>query len=495
MTTKKVALVISRMCLLIIVLATATVHATVHLAGTVTGRAQQDSIHIQLDALPPNSTNIYAAAIVEGAFTIELPCASPMLASIQYKGQKVSLFLEPNEQLTCSFQADDLSATFEWIGEHAASKRLISDFYNRFEKQVADSILLMAQKAKGIDEYEYLYFSSRKIKREYCAKHPDNLALTNAARQFLTAQIDASYKLALMNFVFDRNATPVAKGIIPLPSIMTEAWDRMVFDDSSALIAPDFRLFIRKYIYYKALQENGNLFFSDASLSMTRQNSFAQRVLMGSVYTWWLSDLLHEQCAEARPETVKLMLKILADLDPAKRYWGYANEKCGLIAKQKEQVIKKEKKPSEPEPVAESNDGMLLLDLKGKAVHLTDFKGKVVYVDCWASWCGPCRGQFPYSKKLHEKFSAADLKKIVFLYISIDESEDAWRKAVNQNELQGIQLRSPGGWNSTLCKTIGIQSIPRYLILDKKGKIVESDAPRPSDDSVYDELIKLMRDN
>jgi thiol-disulfide isomerase/thioredoxin len=115
-----------------------------------------------------------------------------------------------------------------------------------------------------------------------------------------------------------------------------------------------------------------------------------------------------------------------------------------------------------------------------------------VYIDFWASWCGPCRQQFPFSKKLHDSMTKKELDKIVFLYISIDDNEATWKKAIEQNNLQGVNAISRGGWSSEVCKFFNITSIPRYMILNKNGKVVEQDAKRPADESLKDDLLKLM---
>lgn len=130
-----------------------------------------------------------------------------------------------------------------------------------------------------------------------------------------------------------------------------------------------------------------------------------------------------------------------------------------------------------------------LVNTTGDSVSLSDFKGKVVYIDFWASWCGPCRAEMKYSNKLVEKFK--DKPNVVFIYVSIDKSSDNWKKALETLKLGGINLISKGGDEDEVKSKYGIKSIPRYVIVGKDGNIVEWDAKRPSEKGIAKELEKL----
>lgn len=116
-------------------------------------------------------------------------------------------------------------------------------------------------------------------------------------------------------------------------------------------------------------------------------------------------------------------------------------------------------------------------DVNGNMVSLSDFKGKVVVVDVWATWCGPCKQQIPHFKKLEEEMQGKD---VVFIGVSVDEAKDKqkWMDFVKKEELGGVQLHA-SGW-SKITKDYKITGIPRFMVFDKKGNVVPVDAPRPS---------------
>ncbi|MBR8534276.1 AhpC/TSA family protein [Carboxylicivirga sediminis] len=118
-------------------------------------------------------------------------------------------------------------------------------------------------------------------------------------------------------------------------------------------------------------------------------------------------------------------------------------------------------------------------DINNKSVKLSDFKGKVVYVDAWATWCAPCKGEIPALKKLEQKYHNKD---VVFLSISLDSPKKIgeWKHFVKDESLKGVQLIADDAFNSPFAKAYRINSIPRFMLFDKEGKVVSTDAPRPS---------------
>lgn len=125
----------------------------------------------------------------------------------------------------------------------------------------------------------------------------------------------------------------------------------------------------------------------------------------------------------------------------------------------------------------------------GGKTSLESLKGKYVYIDVWATWCGPCRQEIPSLQKVEEEYKT---KNISFVSLSIDTKKDydKWKKMVTDQKLGGIQLIADNDWTSKFAVDYAIMSIPRFILIDPDGKIVNADAPRPSDPK----LVSLFND-
>ncbi len=126
---------------------------------------------------------------------------------------------------------------------------------------------------------------------------------------------------------------------------------------------------------------------------------------------------------------------------------------------------------------------------KGGTTSLDDLKGKYVYVDVWATWCGPCKREIPYLKEVEKEFHG---KNIEFVSISIDKigAHEAWKNMVTEKKLGGIQLFA--GDDLQFVNDYGIEGIPRFILIDNKGDIINPDAPRPSNPNLTKVLNGLL---
>lgn len=127
------------------------------------------------------------------------------------------------------------------------------------------------------------------------------------------------------------------------------------------------------------------------------------------------------------------------------------------------------------------------VNLNGEKISLSSLKGKVIYVDLWATWCGPCMQEMPSFEKLKAKY--AGNPNVVFVSLSIDENESLWKTSVAQRKADGEQ------WliNRSKLQAYNIVGIPRSLLINKDFKMVNMSAPLPSETAVIKEIDALLK--
>jgi thiol-disulfide isomerase/thioredoxin len=111
-------------------------------------------------------------------------------------------------------------------------------------------------------------------------------------------------------------------------------------------------------------------------------------------------------------------------------------------------------------------------DINGKPVSLSDLKGKVVLIDFWASWCGPCRKENPNVVKLYEKYKDAGF---TILSVSLDNNRDNWLAAIDKDKLVWpYHVSDLKKWGNEVARIYQVSGIPFTVLVDKEGKIIDT---------------------
>ena len=169
------------------------------------------------------------------------------------------------------------------------------------------------------------------------------------------------------------------------------------------------------------------------------------------------------------------------------RFWKVACEKCDKKLVEGYQFMvdsRKSTKQGMPCP------DVTFTDAEGQQHRLSDYFGKLLFIDIWATWCGPCCMEIPYIEKHVEHYK--DNPNILFLSIGTDRTREPWLKKIEKDKPQWPQMWVNKEENEVITKQWGVLSIPRFIIINPDGTINNPDAFRPSNDDFRQKIDAIL---
>ena len=206
----------------------------------------------------------------------------------------------------------------------------------------------------------------------------------------------------------------------------------------------------------EAVQTQLDSIFAGPSFSIMlgspERYDLAQQKLQGRVLYWFLAGELRDGIRRGFEAYVDARWQSFVESNPFPEYTEALQAEMNKLSTLQ---------PGQPAP------DFTLHDPDGQPVSLNQFKGKVVLLDFWASWCSPCINDLGTLRKIKEQVAP---QPVVFLNISLDANEAAWKQAIAKHEIKGVHVRS-----EQVAQAYNVSGIPRYYLVDPQGLIVEND--------------------
>ncbi|MEZ4829572.1 MAG: TlpA disulfide reductase family protein [Bacteroidia bacterium] len=447
---------------------------TVSVSGKIDNPAGKSvSVYYYPNLLVERPVSHKATLDEEGKFQISFPLEQATSASFSHGREQTAMFIHPGDQIVLSLNPEQFDETIKYKGEGPGvdASNFLAKFFLKFEDEgVADDSKVLIKEGLELEYAAWVnrvYNNQRNFLNEYAKSHK----LSEDFLSFVSSRILYTRGTRLMQFPAyhaylaqkDVSEVKLSKGYYEFLSEVRPM-------NAHAVNVPEYVSFVQNYISWSVdnlLKEEGVELDPEARFS--REYKFVSTTLQDEPMLLIQASMLKDFLQSGNPMMVE---SIYAEFVAADKKGDYAKilqpiyDQAMLLA------------PGKPAPE------FTLVDINGQQVSLSDFKGKVVYLDFWASWCGPCRAEMPASRRL---FQANKGKDVVFLYISIDEDEAAWRKAVADEQLQGVLLYSQGG-NSEVANMYGVKFIPNYFLINRDGTIANSNPSRPSAPGIQAEI-------
>ena len=378
--------------------------------------------------------------------------------------ESTAMYLAPGYRLDISLDGKEFDETLKYSGIGEKPNNFNASYFLFNEKNAIDS-----ETYKKMENQEYFDYQLK--------THASLMKLLNESEieneKFLESQAD-KFRFQMLNNLINKLGEDYFAG--KTKAIITQYLDtetnKIDFKDSVMFASNnDYRYFLGSY--------------------------FVAGLTSGDLKTL---ELYNEELLEMQKKSIVTTLKrgiSFYNMDKLDIYYQTyvklaANDKGINRIKEKYDRIKTLKKGS-PSPTFNYPD------TSGKNISLESLKGKLVYVDVWATWCGPCKAQIPFLKQLEEKYREED---IAFVSLSIDQLKNIskWKDMIVDKELEGIQIIADKAWRSKFVTDYVIEGIPRFILIDKDGNLMDPMAPRPAvykegELQLNEEIQKIFEDN
>ena len=401
----------------------------------------------------------------KGNFQISFDLNQSVEGELIIDNQMTMLYLVPGDSLFVTMDFNNFDSTLSYSGKGAADNNYmakefflglqnLSSSYSKFSDEV-----LFTNFIDSVENMNHQFFNSNRS---------DNF--TTEFNKYIIAKnkyrfIDGRY---LFSLKIDIQSMSVSEKIVSAHYF--DFIDKIDFNDQDAVNVTEYQVALIRYFYQKHDGKTRSL-FSDTlpeaernKLIFANNYNYRKSVTKGKVLDRVLSEKMIDIIEELIDETA-FVDSIMNDFRSSCKNPDYINE----INQNYKIACALKKGLAAPD--------FTLVDDKGEKISLSSFKDKVVYIDFWATHCVPCLGQMPKSKVLMEKFK--DNPDVAFIFVNVKDNMNTWKNYISKNKSKGQQLFANKSESKILETNFNFDGIPHYVLINKDGTIIDSDAETP----------------
>ena len=388
----------------------------------------------------------------KGCLSVELTLTEAKMVSFGPQ-REVKLFLEPGDQLHVDADVLNPSRSLRFSGQGAANNQFLAALRSRFP----DS-LHINYKDLEVDAFRKIIDQRRVELESFLDEGCSQYQLTPGFIAYYRAEITYEWAETLVRYPrsYERENGRENEAI---PANYFDDLDQIELVDETAIGTSHYHHFLTRY-FFRLWQEWHNHPDTKQMAAEERRNQFeayvpynhAKRTLHGKVLYFFLAGEIVWDFQEGLFNIGEHRWAEFLQDNPYPEYTKVVEE----VVRETSKI-----KPGQPAP------DFTLDDLQGQSVSLSDFSGQTVFLDFWASWCGPCIEAVPHLEEIKQRTRD---QKVVFLNISLDPA-DEWHQAVEEHGLTGVHVHAPGGRQSAVAQLYQVGGIPSYFLVGPDGRM------------------------
>lgn len=428
-----------------------------------------------------------------GEFIFDIPLYHPINSYLNYGDARITPYLFPNDTMRVKCQIDKKGFKIGIVSGEFDERH--NQFENEFFKQYRwihykqiNSFRDKLSKDATPQELKHQYLNFEKELLANIEKRVVKNSLNDTLADYL--RYSAKYSIyrdiiMLTRKMEDKNEKQ------RLLSFLT---DSIAFD-KDAMVTGDYGSFLNAYRFYVEPRKSLSVVSSGRTkeevkiefITKSLNQSFGVR---SGIWAEFLAASNMYGHAFREEEITQSMISKYTEIIKANFNDPYVRQL--LLAMCHETIVKVDEIMNKTIP-SEANlnqyDSLSGADLFDKIIEQN--KGNVIYIDIWATWCSPCKAQIPHSQRMHEIFKG---QKVSFVYLCCSSEEETWKKVITQYQMKGEHILLNKEQYEYLKNKFSISGIPRYILLDKTGEIINPDAPRPDSEEILHEINRLMNE-
>lgn len=479
----------------------------------------------------------------DGTFKIVFPKDQPQDIYLEYRGL-ITIFVSPGDDLIVNFDADNPDSSKTFQGSSANVNEDILAYKQEIIKHRPDNYawfqkLSAAQKDSSADAYKAFLYNRLKDEKEIYESFIQGRSVSETFKKWALAELEYGCADELLRYTWVHLMTNKDN---VLPADYFDFFDRFPLDNPEASVSSNYGSYLEEYGKYfiskaelsaplnmssqqvaaillqntelpkKDLQKLEKISLKDTSKNLSifdmlflrkmfkneNNEEFLNQKLSYKTYkplidyyavhsNGFLRDVLLSNLVNSTIEA-----RQLEEIEP------YIEDFKELVATNylKDKILHKYYTA-----LGKIRDYELPVNANFRALPVTEsdsvfykivskYPGKVVYIDFWATWCGPCRDEMPNSKILREKLKDKD---VVFVYLGVSSPEKTWKAVIAELDMNGENYLLKDVEYKILAEKFQISGIPHYVLVDKHGRIINSKAGGPGSAQLEREIVDLLK--
>lgn len=468
--------------LLTLFVATLTLNAFSQSKAIIGGEIKNntiDSISIIIDnGIRGTSQKHYKSNIdSKGRFKIVIPLTESKKALLNTGKENIPLFITPKDSIWCTFNGSNVYQSIDFKGKNSNHYKYFTEYYNTFSMPHGSFFKPRYEDVFNLKPAEFKKYRKEKVNKDllFLENYSKNHSMSEEFKRYAEVEIKYSYYYGLLSY---RSFKKYFKKVDEkLPEDFYADISNKLFDHNAFLNSDNYINATNMYIQELNMEE-----YKNPQSYFPKALSVSSKILSGKTLFNYQVNLLSQMLnTDASAKLKDSLISNFLNKCPYDDYNIAITNAYVKNIKLNNQSFSQNTLKS----IFETKEDKEISFEKVLKKH----KGKVIYMDVWASWCGPCKVEMPYSKNLKDKFKN---DKVVFMYLSVDSKKELWKNAIDNWEIKGEHYLIKDGFKSEFASYFNIYGIPHYILIDKRGKVIFPSAVRPSLKSIEPYIRTLL---